>query len=177
MATPAQIAANRRNAAKSTGPRTARGKDASSKNATKHGLTAAIASDDVRCRAEIIATEFSREGREDKDPAWALRLLQLARAEVRLERARKAERDTLANGDDELRLTNELKMIHDLLSEDQEVWRSLSRTEVREGILLGLRVSKAGTDHARRTYARLRRHLREAEAEQRAALRAWLEAQ
>lgn len=137
MATPAQIATNRRNA----GPKTARGKEASSRNATKHGLTAAIASDDVRRRAEIIAAEFPGEGREDEDPARALRLLHLARAEARLERAQKAEREILAKGDDELRLTKELEMIHDLLSEDQEVWRSLSKTEVLEGILLGLKVS------------------------------------
>ena len=40
MATQAQILANRRNAAKSTGPRTAEGKAAAAKNATKHGLFA-----------------------------------------------------------------------------------------------------------------------------------------
>lgn len=41
MATPAQIAANRRNALKSTGPRTAAGKARSRMNALKHGLRAA----------------------------------------------------------------------------------------------------------------------------------------
>ncbi len=40
MATQAQILANRRNAAKSTGPKTADGKAAVAKNATKHGLFA-----------------------------------------------------------------------------------------------------------------------------------------
>jgi hypothetical protein len=40
MATQAQILANRRNAQKSTGPRTADGKAVSAKNATKHGLFA-----------------------------------------------------------------------------------------------------------------------------------------
>jgi hypothetical protein len=40
MATPAQIAANRANAQKSTGPRTAEGKAASRLNALKHGLDA-----------------------------------------------------------------------------------------------------------------------------------------
>ncbi|MHC4302514.1 MAG: hypothetical protein ACYS7Y_35085 [Planctomycetota bacterium] len=38
MATKAQIAANRRNSRKSTGPRTAEGKEAVSENAFKHGL-------------------------------------------------------------------------------------------------------------------------------------------
>ena len=40
MATPAQIEANRRNALKSTGPRTAEGKEISRRNALKHGLAA-----------------------------------------------------------------------------------------------------------------------------------------
>ena len=40
MASEAQILANRRNAQKSTGPRTAEGKAAVSQNAVKHGLTA-----------------------------------------------------------------------------------------------------------------------------------------
>jgi hypothetical protein len=41
MATDAQIAANRRNAEKSTGPRTVEGKDNSRRNALRHGLAAA----------------------------------------------------------------------------------------------------------------------------------------
>ena len=41
MATPAQIAANRANAQRSTGPRTPEGKSASRFNALKHGLDAA----------------------------------------------------------------------------------------------------------------------------------------
>ena len=40
MASPAQLAANRRNAQKSTGPRTAEGKKRASLNALKHGMTA-----------------------------------------------------------------------------------------------------------------------------------------
>jgi len=39
MATPAQILANQANAQRSTGPRTAQGKQASSANAKSHGLT------------------------------------------------------------------------------------------------------------------------------------------
>jgi hypothetical protein len=40
MSNPAKIAANRQNAKHSTGPRTTEGKNASSRNALKHGLTA-----------------------------------------------------------------------------------------------------------------------------------------
>ena len=38
MASPAQILANRNNAHRSTGPKTAEGKQAASHNATRHGL-------------------------------------------------------------------------------------------------------------------------------------------
>jgi hypothetical protein len=41
MSTRKQIAANRRNAGRSTGPKTAAGKDRAKGNALKHGLTAA----------------------------------------------------------------------------------------------------------------------------------------
>ena len=40
MATAAQIEANRRNAQKSTGPKTDEGKDRVRRNAVKHGMTA-----------------------------------------------------------------------------------------------------------------------------------------
>ena len=40
MATAAKVSANRRNAEKSTGPRTAEGKAAAAQNAVKHGLWA-----------------------------------------------------------------------------------------------------------------------------------------
>ena len=43
MSTEAKIIANRRNAQKSTGPRTREGKAAASKNSTKHGLSASQA--------------------------------------------------------------------------------------------------------------------------------------
>jgi hypothetical protein len=42
MASDKQIAANRRNAAKSTGPRTAAGKERSRMNARRHGLASAL---------------------------------------------------------------------------------------------------------------------------------------
>ncbi len=48
MPTPAQIAANRRNAEKSTGPKTPEGTAASSQNALRHGLTAR----QIVCREE-----------------------------------------------------------------------------------------------------------------------------
>jgi hypothetical protein len=62
MATEAQILANRRNAQKSTGPRTSEGKTKVSQNAVKHGLSAR---QDVRLggasRSQIISSESQAE--------------------------------------------------------------------------------------------------------------------
>ena len=51
MATEKQIAANRRNAQRSTGPRSAAGKHISSRNAFRHGLS--LAPDDDASRVQI----------------------------------------------------------------------------------------------------------------------------
>lgn len=58
MATPAQIAANRRNALKSTGPKTGQGKRASSRNAVKHGVYAQISEAELKPTVEAIEAEF-----------------------------------------------------------------------------------------------------------------------
>ncbi len=68
MATQAQILANRRNASKSTGPKTAEGKSTSAKNATKHGLFArydvVISEDqaDYDALRESLLNELAPEG-------------------------------------------------------------------------------------------------------------------
>ena len=93
MATPAQITANRRNALKSTGPRTAAGKAASSQNALRHGLAARAAvvpgedpADLRRFRAELVAALAPRDGREEvlaeaaAEAAWRLRRVWRAEA-------------------------------------------------------------------------------------------------
>ena len=86
MATPVQIAANRRNALRSTGPRTAAGKAASSRNALRHGLAARTAvvpgedpADFERFRAELREALAPRNGLEEVlaevavEAAWRLR--------------------------------------------------------------------------------------------------------
>ena len=89
MATQAQINANRKNAQKSTGPRTARGKEVVSQNAIKHGLCA---------KKNVIRTEsqeefdlFQNEMIVDLAPAGGMELM-LAKRIVSLSwRLRRAE--------------------------------------------------------------------------------------
>jgi len=61
MATEVQILANRRNAQKSTGPRTSEGKSAISQNAVKHGLTSPVvagyAKAGLLARHDVISSE------------------------------------------------------------------------------------------------------------------------
>ena len=59
MATQKQIEANRRNARKSSGPRSASGKKRASRNALKHGLTTPIAGAAVTREIEALARQIA----------------------------------------------------------------------------------------------------------------------
>src|SRR5215216_69996 len=91
MATERQIAANRRNAAKSTGPRTEAGKKRSSGNAYRHGMTSherAIATDaeDI----EELALKLVGENRTSIALEWARTAAEAEVALLRVRRLRSA---------------------------------------------------------------------------------------
>ena len=92
MATPAQIAANRRNASKSTGPRTSRGKVWSRRNGWKHGCFATpdTLHPDHLAQLEIIHSKYAAEY-QPKTPEFQQVVEQLAVAEWRSNRAESAE--------------------------------------------------------------------------------------
>ena len=100
MATKRQIAANRRNARRSTGPKTAAGKAASSANALRHGLAAARAV--VLPDEDADAYERLRQGViADLDPAGALQEALAQRIVVllwRLDRAARLEAELFIHG-------------------------------------------------------------------------------
>ena len=115
MASEKQIAANRANAKKSTGPRTARGKLKSSRNAFRHGLCGPLPPDPTTSAkvASIAGLLGGEQTHEDRlEPA-----ADFARAQVELLRIRSIRAEQLAktavNGgpDDDLR---ELKRLASL---------------------------------------------------------------
>jgi hypothetical protein len=97
MATEKQIAANRANAQKSTGPKTAAGKLKSSLNAYRHGLSCSLRLDPVTlAQADAIARALTGEdGNEEK-----LRLAAaFAAAQLELQRIRSTRADLMAKVD------------------------------------------------------------------------------
>jgi hypothetical protein len=88
MTSEAKIAANRRNAQRSTGPRTARGKAHVRRNALQHGLAAVVVGDPAMAAEvdRIAATLFSPEVSSlEREQA-----LVIGEAQVTLKRVRKA---------------------------------------------------------------------------------------
>jgi hypothetical protein len=85
MATERQIAANRRNAQKSTGPRSASGRKRSGQNALRHGLARPISSADFIKQLEDLARQIS--GGSDDLATLALARI-AADAELELSRVR-----------------------------------------------------------------------------------------
>jgi len=89
MASERQIAANRRNARKSTGPRSGAGKNRSSRNAYRHGLTLSIAS--TEAFAKQLDTLVREIAGDTEDAILLERARALAQAELDLARVRRAK--------------------------------------------------------------------------------------
>jgi hypothetical protein len=85
MASERQIAANRRNAQKSTGPRSAAGRKSSSQNALRHGLNSRISSADFEKQIENLAHQIAGEAEDRQTLAYAH---VAAEAELELQRIR-----------------------------------------------------------------------------------------
>jgi hypothetical protein len=97
VTTERQKAANRQNARRSTGPRSAEGKARASRNATRHGLTARLLVDDILAWYRLILDD--PEAGEEPDGLVEEAALKLAAAETRLARARQAHDQYLLGPD------------------------------------------------------------------------------
>jgi hypothetical protein len=89
MASDQKIAANRRNARKSTGPRSGAGKTRASRNAYRHGLTLSITS--TAESAKQLETLVRKIAGDTKDAVKLERARDIAQAELELARVRRAK--------------------------------------------------------------------------------------
>src|SRR5215470_17212286 len=89
MASERQIAANRRNARKSTGPRSDAGKKRASHNAYRHGLTLTITS--TAAFAKQLETLVRKIAGDSEDTIVLERAREIAQAELELARVRRAK--------------------------------------------------------------------------------------
>lgn len=104
MASERQIAANRANAKRSTGPKSALGKSRSSRNAVRHGLSRPLPLDATSAEAQAIAHALIADGMEDQLAAAELAAAQLELLRIRAERGRMlASIDPFSSDADELK--------------------------------------------------------------------------
>ena len=97
MATEKQIAANRANAQKSTGPKTAAGKLRSSRNAYRHGLSGPLRLDPATLdKANLIARALASE---ESDQERSLSTMEYAQAQLELQRIRSTRAGLMARID------------------------------------------------------------------------------
>jgi hypothetical protein len=89
VSTPRQIAANRRNAQKSTGPKTEQGKQASSRNSLKHGLLARVVPQETEGWQELITGLY--ESLRPQDELQRFLVDQIAHCMIRLQRSAACE--------------------------------------------------------------------------------------
>jgi hypothetical protein len=178
MTSERQVAANRANARRSTGPKTAVGKVRSAGNALRHGLTAPPELDTLRAWYRLILDDPSASPDPlERDPhRRAAR--DLAEAEAQLQRVRLAEEQYLRNPEGDIdRAERELIETDDLIREvaEETGWD-------KEGLRLQDRVSKfMQRDTVRRQNSQKRlghlltRYRGTAEARRRTALRRWID--
>lgn len=123
MATEKQIAANRANAKRSTGPKTPSGKRRSSGNALKHGLSVPLP-DDLTTMAATAAMVYAVHGSTENASEEAA--IAFARSQTQLQRVRAFRRKLLsrlmfANSDE-----RELRMLRTL-----DRYERIAQTECR----------------------------------------------
>ena len=109
MATEKQIAANRANAQKSTGPKSAAGRLKSSRNAFRHGLSCPLPLDPaMSAKVEAIAQALIGEGASEEQVTSAA---EFAQAQLELLRIRAIRAEMMRDTDLKLGSTQDLRRL------------------------------------------------------------------
>jgi hypothetical protein len=105
MTTEKKIAANRRNAKRSTGPRTKSGQAKASRNALRHGLAISIASDPALSgEAERLARMIAGDDTERLPSARIAAEATIELSRIRLAKTQCHERSTAPGGSDDIQV-------------------------------------------------------------------------
>jgi hypothetical protein len=160
VTTPSQIHANRQNARRSTGPRTPLGRQASSQNARRHGLTAAPLPDAILSHLRAITGDPAAAPHTCLAIPNGAAALALATAEARLDKAN-AHAAKVAFWQPMQSLREEVDMVIDMLL-DPEMLSDLEAQAYGQRLLLRLKNVAARDDE--RSLRSARRHLSEAHA-------------
>ena len=166
MTSPAQIKANRGNARRSTGPRTPLGRQASSQNARRHGLTAPPPHEAILDHLRSISGDPSATPETYLNTPIRTAALSLATAEARLDQAL-AHAAAVATRQPMQSLREEIEMVTDMLL-DQQFQFDIGAQVSGQKLILRLQNFSARDDE--RTLRSARRHLAEAHAARRKAL-------
>jgi len=118
MSTPAQTEANRRNAQKSTGPKTPDGKAVSSRNAIKHGVLARVIPHDAPGFSELLVGLY--QSLKPQDELQRLLVDQIGVTMLRLRRILAAEQNFLhiRAGEWPVGPDNNSRVVHDFLEKE-----------------------------------------------------------
>ena len=163
MATPAQIAANRRNARKSTGPKSIAGKKRSSRNAYTYGLTTSPTGDEAFDIAGLIFGEIW----PDEGSDLYHRVMTLARTEAKrrhvIEQQRKVDAGDVKDPSD----------MSSLIDVTEEILEETSGKERRRGKRLLRRLILSEAKSKLKFHQLAMRYVSEAEAQASKARRAY----
>jgi hypothetical protein len=162
----AQIKANRGNAYRSTGPRTPLGRQASSQNARRHGLTGPPPPEAILGHLRSITGDPSATPETYLNTPIRSAALSIATAEARLDQAR-AHAAAVATRQPMQSLREEVEMVTDTLL-DPELRFDIDAQASGQKLILRLQNFSERDDE--RTLRSARRHLAEAHAARRKAL-------
>ncbi|MBX9843722.1 MAG: hypothetical protein K2Z80_18125 [Xanthobacteraceae bacterium] len=142
MTVPRQLTANRRNARRSTGPRTASGKRSAAVNALRHGLSIPVFAD--AALATEVAELAERIANGSADPEVRQRARDVAAAQVDVERVRQARHAAIARPAPGASITEDRseamrEQIQELWALDRYERRAMSR---RKSAITALQIAR-----------------------------------